>query len=205
MVADSTNDVVSGPHPLYDTLFTWGSNIVNRNRGPAMAEEDGQREAVFNMLGRRGLGLALFRGYFSDMYLSTEIIVRWMMVDEVNKTSRPYHVTHSSLGMRRSSMSACTMETGMTRMADNMSLMARDTRKKLNMLRNFLSSLTARITSKLPTMAATTIQKKQSTGQFISGFSCSLLDVMLYVTDHVVSSAVPFSMLHTDREHGTIH
>ena len=57
------------------------------------------------------------------------------------------------------------IESGMTRVAESMSLRAKETKKKLNMFCSFRSYLTAKQTSTLPPIAAKTIKKKNSTGQ----------------------------------------
>jgi len=53
----------------------------------------------------------------------------------------------------------------MTRMADSMSLRARDTRKKLNMFCSLRLYATARQTSTLPPMATMTMMNSRNTGQ----------------------------------------
>ena len=62
-------------------------------------------------------------------------------------------------------MRALTIDSGMTNIADSMSLRASETRKKLNMLRSLLSYLTARQTSTLPPIAMTTMTNSNRTGQ----------------------------------------
>lgn len=72
------------------------------------------------------------------------------------------------------------MDKGITRVADNISLMARDTRKKLNIFCSFFSIRTDMQTRIFPHKAMTTMLKRQSTGQLYScGLDGSALSLLL--------------------------
>ena len=75
---------------------------------------------------------------------------------------------------------ALRIETGMTTVAHIMSLMANDTRKKLNILRNLRSNLTARHTRVLPPIAMNMIRNKNSAGQLYDLVSPGILSSLLF-------------------------